>query len=179
MMSSSMARAVSMQLRRHSYSCPRSAAAFTRQKAEFIAMAVPELVACIYAFFVRWLINITKCLKRACGFASPTPDQHASTEHLLQDRLVVNDDSSLTAAYELPGTAPLIVEVPERKLKSSSQLLLVMRHGHRQDEEDPEWDTTAARPWDPPLSALGRRQVGAQNGATHPTRRLNAWYWGW
>lgn len=37
--------------------------------------------------------------------------------------------------------------------------VIVMRHGHRQDEEDPYWHQSAKRPWDPPLSARGRAQV--------------------
>ncbi len=39
------------------------------------------------------------------------------------------------------------------------QLLWVMRHGHRQDEEDDAWIATTPRPWDPPLSSRGRQQV--------------------
>jgi hypothetical protein len=37
--------------------------------------------------------------------------------------------------------------------------IIVMRHGHRQDEEDAFWHHHARRPWDPPLSAKGRVQV--------------------
>lgn len=37
--------------------------------------------------------------------------------------------------------------------------VIVMRHGHRQDEEDSFWHQTAARPWDPPLSVKGRVQA--------------------
>ncbi|KAF8065954.1 Slc25a24 [Scenedesmus sp. PABB004] len=39
--------------------------------------------------------------------------------------------------------------------------IIVMRHGHRQDEEDPCWSQAAARPWDPPLSVKGRVQANA------------------
>jgi hypothetical protein len=39
--------------------------------------------------------------------------------------------------------------------------VVVMRHGHRQDEQDPVWHRTAKRPWDPPLSVKGREQVRA------------------
>jgi len=35
------------------------------------------------------------------------------------------------------------------------------RHGDRQDFADPGWAATADRPFDPPLSALGRRQARA------------------
>ena len=37
--------------------------------------------------------------------------------------------------------------------------VIVMRHGHRQDEADPVWHRSARRPWDPPLSAKGRAQA--------------------
>ncbi|KAK9815105.1 hypothetical protein WJX73_007686 [Symbiochloris irregularis] len=44
----------------------------------------------------------------------------------------------------------------------SKQTLITMRHGLRQDEIDNgEWAFTAERPWDPPLSAEGRRQAAA------------------
>lgn len=43
------------------------------------------------------------------------------------------------------------------------QVVIVMRHGHRQDEEDEHWAGTAPRPWDPPLSLRGRQ--GAQEAA--------------
>eukprot|EP00879_Flechtneria_rotunda_P015311 GHRR01016005.1.p1 GENE.GHRR01016005.1~~GHRR01016005.1.p1 ORF type:complete len:322 (+),score=98.43 GHRR01016005.1:3358-4323(+) len=39
--------------------------------------------------------------------------------------------------------------------------LIVMRHGHRQDEEDSFWHQTAKRPWDPPLSMKGRVEAAA------------------
>jgi broad specificity phosphatase PhoE len=39
------------------------------------------------------------------------------------------------------------------------QLLVIMRHGHRQDEQDQSWTKTAERPWDPPLSTKGRSQA--------------------
>ncbi|MEW5309627.1 MAG: hypothetical protein WDW38_001504 [Sanguina aurantia] len=36
-----------------------------------------------------------------------------------------------------------------------------MRHGHRQDEEQRSWHEFAEHPWNPPLSALGRKQARA------------------
>ncbi|GLC35762.1 hypothetical protein PLESTB_000491600 [Pleodorina starrii] len=44
-------------------------------------------------------------------------------------------------------------------VNSVEQNVYCMRHGHRQDEEDEVWHLTAARPWDPPLSAKGRQQA--------------------
>ncbi|KAF7851266.1 hypothetical protein BT93_L4269 [Corymbia citriodora subsp. variegata] len=35
------------------------------------------------------------------------------------------------------------------------QHVLVMRHGHRLDNVDRSWPSTAARPWDPPLAEAG------------------------
>ena len=36
------------------------------------------------------------------------------------------------------------------------QNVVVMRHGDRNDNVDPVWISTAARPWDPPLAKEGR-----------------------
>lgn len=36
------------------------------------------------------------------------------------------------------------------------QSVVVMRHGDRIDNADPRWTTTAARPWDPPITDGGR-----------------------
>ncbi len=41
----------------------------------------------------------------------------------------------------------------------TDRAVVVMRHGHRQDEADPTWTRVATRPWDPPLSTKGRMQV--------------------
>lgn len=37
--------------------------------------------------------------------------------------------------------------------------IYVMRHGHREDMQNPQWRKTAERPHDPPLSAYGRQQA--------------------
>ncbi|PNW84963.1 hypothetical protein CHLRE_03g165900v5 [Chlamydomonas reinhardtii] len=42
---------------------------------------------------------------------------------------------------------------------SAEQNVYVVRHGHRQDEEDDCWHVHASRPWDPPLSTKGRQQA--------------------
>ena len=39
--------------------------------------------------------------------------------------------------------------------------LWLVRHGSRRDFEEPEWAARAARPFDPPLSARGRREAAA------------------
>lgn len=39
------------------------------------------------------------------------------------------------------------------------QNVVVMRHGDRIDNFDPQWVTTAARPWDPPLIDAGRTRA--------------------
>lgn len=50
-----------------------------------------------------------------------------------------------------------------REEDSASQQLqkvVVMRHGQRVDEVDESWAENAERPWDPPMTDLGREQVG-------------------
>ena len=37
--------------------------------------------------------------------------------------------------------------------------VIVMRHGQRQDAVDPSWVGNALRPWDPPLTQLGKEQA--------------------
>lgn len=49
----------------------------------------------------------------------------------------------------------MVMEKPQR------QVLLVMRHGLRQDEVDPSWVQSAERPWDPPLAEEGRKDVSS------------------
>lgn len=41
------------------------------------------------------------------------------------------------------------------------QHLLVMRHGLRQDEVDPNFTRRSSRPWDPPLASRGRNQAAS------------------
>ncbi|GLI68835.1 hypothetical protein VaNZ11_013378 [Volvox africanus] len=47
----------------------------------------------------------------------------------------------------------------EGPIEVLEQNVYCMRHGHRQDEEEDVWHISAARPWDPPLSAKGRQQA--------------------
>eukprot|EP00798_Chlamydomonas_sp_ICE-L_P026951 gene26951-34977_t len=47
------------------------------------------------------------------------------------------------------------VEVP----KSTTRSLIVIRHGRRLDDDQPNWQATAKRPWDVPLAELGREQA--------------------
>eukprot|EP00959_Pyramimonas_sp_CCMP1952_P473723 9502215-Pyramimonas_sp.AAC.2 len=37
----------------------------------------------------------------------------------------------------------------------------LVRHGEREDYVDPTWTQRAERPWDPPLTKLGKLQAGA------------------
>ena len=76
-------------------------------------------------------------------------------------------ESLLGAGGTTPRTTPRGAATSTSNTSTSNvrpafteQLVYVMRHGHRQDEEDDCWHVNAARPWDPPLSALGREQVG-------------------
>lgn len=59
------------------------------------------------------------------------------------------------------------------------QRLYVMRHGHRQDEEDEVWHVSAGRPWDPPLSAKGREQVRGGWGWLGGNGRTGWTGWAW
>ncbi|KAF5829727.1 hypothetical protein DUNSADRAFT_15574, partial [Dunaliella salina] len=63
------------------------------------------------------------------------------------------------SVYKPP--VPLGSGVLEAKWKPPVQpkAVIVMRHGHRQDEDDDSWSATAPRPWDPPLSLRGRKGV--------------------
>ncbi len=44
-------------------------------------------------------------------------------------------------------------------LGTKRQYLVVMRHGERLDEIDVSWRAQSKRPWDPPLSPKGEKQV--------------------
>ncbi|GAB4861957.1 hypothetical protein Ancab_037212 [Ancistrocladus abbreviatus] len=44
------------------------------------------------------------------------------------------------------------------------QNIIVMRHGHRLDNFDGQWETTAERPWDPPLFRAGFTTASAVGG---------------
>jgi len=44
-------------------------------------------------------------------------------------------------------------------LGTKRQYLVVMRHGERLDEIDVSWRAQSERPWDPPLSPKGEKQV--------------------
>ncbi|KAL9245252.1 hypothetical protein vseg_018926 [Gypsophila vaccaria] len=43
--------------------------------------------------------------------------------------------------------------------KTFDQNVIIMRHGDRRDNFDPNWTATAARPWDPPLIEEGRARA--------------------
>lgn len=44
-------------------------------------------------------------------------------------------------------------------MTADRQSFFFVRHGHREDFRDPDWKARAARPHDPPLSAVGLRQA--------------------
>lgn len=48
---------------------------------------------------------------------------------------------------------------PKRREFPEVTRIYVMRHGHREDMQNPQWTKTAERPHDPPLSSLGRQQA--------------------
>lgn len=67
---------------------------------------------------------------------------------------------SAAAAAGAPSSGSATAGAPSSASASATPAtILVMRHGHRQDEADPTWTRVAARPWDPPLSDKGRMQA--------------------
>jgi hypothetical protein len=59
----------------------------------------------------------------------------------------------------MAGGTNLVSHPSASSAEAGPRLLLVMRHAHREDEDNEDWAVMAARPWDPPLSQLGRRQA--------------------
>lgn len=54
---------------------------------------------------------------------------------------------------------PLLNSANANGVIRDTQFIMVMRHGHREDEADSEWHLKASRPWDPPLSEQGRKEA--------------------
>lgn len=59
----------------------------------------------------------------------------------------------------LPTTTPKDSRQSIHNEAQDQQCVYVMRHGHRQDEEDELWSLQSQHPWNPPLSAKGRLQA--------------------
>lgn len=57
--------------------------------------------------------------------------------------------------------------LPQKQVPSGSkgasepvkQRLIIIRHGERLDNVDPDWERTAERPYDPPLTEDGKEEV--------------------
>lgn len=68
-------------------------------------------------------------------------------------------------AQQRPGEAPAArlsrggLNAVSEAASDAPRSVVVMRHGHRQDEADLTWTHGATRPWDPPLSTKGRTQA--------------------
>jgi len=88
----------------------------------------------------------------------------AESERLLGPSPLSDDQAGYEESQGLSLLAPSTHEVTQEKAKAAASTLIVMRHGHRRDEEDPNWHLTASRPWDPPLSKLGRKQAHEAGG---------------
>lgn len=103
----------------------------------------------VIASLLRWVKSILSYIHRL--FCGPTAlgDAQSSTQLLLHN----DRQASLHTSHHLSAPPSLSYA------SSDTQLMLVMRHGHRQDEEQHDWHLSATRPWDPPLSKLGRRQA--------------------
>ncbi len=86
-----------------------------------------------------------------CGLSRSTIKDDIEESPLLGTDPSLSDGAG-TLPTRQPSAAESRAERPDRKV-------IIMRHGHRQDEEDPLWHRNAKRPWDPPLSDKGRAQV--------------------
>ena len=79
----------------------------------------------------------------------------------MRNHLVPKTETPVNVEVSDRKTADISLE--ERNLETpvrfQKQITLVMRHGHRLDDDIPDWQATAERPWDVPLSRLGRAQV--------------------
>lgn len=101
----------------------------------------------------RTVLQVLRALwHRLCGFRAL--QRVDKTERTERQQLL---------STETPGSAPVSPE-PAPPAPVLPCTLIVMRHGHRQDEEDPFWHQTAPRPWDPPLSAKGKTQAAEAAG---------------
>lgn len=124
------------------------------------------------------------CCEPAPGLPSQTAERDALMK-LEEQGMLLHDQTadSLTSPASCTSTASLTQpphhQVADRHAKrrrgsitagsassagqdtDGEQHLYVMRHGHRQDEEQRSWHQFAEHPWNPPLSALGRKQVSS------------------
>lgn len=80
---------------------------------------------------------------------------------------VSNEGAMENAQGDLPSSSTLAppedADEGETEAPPRMQHLFVMRHGDRMDDADRNWVLTAPRPWDPPLTELGKwraRDVG-------------------
>jgi hypothetical protein len=94
----------------------------------------------------------TQLVRALCG----DPRRNRQPDPTERQQLLSVDAHSDTHISTAPSAA-LCEDVPDSP--SGCTTLIVMRHGHRKDEESPKWHVSANRPWDPPLSSLGRQQV--------------------
>jgi len=71
---------------------------------------------------------------------------------------LVSQDSQtiVNQASSFRSTKSTVLSFNRPSQNQNYQSFFIVRHGHRQDEEDPDWPKTTDRPWDPPLSAQGR-----------------------
>jgi hypothetical protein len=101
----------------------------------------------------------TQLVRALCG----DPRRNRQLDPTERQQLLSVDghsDTHISTAH----SAAAVEDVPDSP--SGCTTLIVMRHGHRKDEETPKWHLSANRPWDPPLSSLGRQQV--RNRCLHP-----------
>jgi broad specificity phosphatase PhoE len=76
-----------------------------------------------------------------------------------QEQRLLSQQASIASEAQLANVG-FVAPFPSSEASGErAQLLVIMRHGHRQDEAEPSWAAAAERPWDPPLSAKGRQQA--------------------
>eukprot|EP00210_Caulerpa_lentillifera_P003556 g3392.t1 len=90
--------------------------------------------------FSSALDYFSKCVERICGYTDISRRSNPEDEELLSREINLTTE-------------------PKRNVKE--QLVVVMRHGLREDEVDSNFATKSNRPWDPPLASRGRNQAAS------------------
>eukprot|EP00210_Caulerpa_lentillifera_P008513 g8120.t1 len=94
---------------------------------------------------------LRQCIERFCCYSDSSRRTNAEDEQLLSDNL-----SFTTEAKDKS------IHTTDSSMKTNKeQVLLVMRHGLRQDEVDSSFILKSNRPWDPPLASRGRNQAAS------------------
>lgn len=104
--------------------------------------------------FTSALDYFRQCVERLCGYTDSSRRVNHEDEQLLSHDVTTTTDPQRNSTSILQVLHSFIESIKE-------QVLLVMRHGLRQDEVDPTFVSKANRPWDPPLASRGRNQAAS------------------